>query len=91
MIAERHDEMHDLELVIASVGWSVGFDLEADLQGGRTLEAKIANTEHSVAVRLPEARNDEIDALSSGDGFSCRARLGGWDDLFERLQFDCHE
>ena len=87
ILEEARGETVPLEVTVKRVGWSVGFDLPKELEGGRTVEATVADL-GEVALRFPDSNNDEVDALGPGAPLSCEARVGGWDDLFERLVFD---
>lgn len=56
---------------------------DAELRGGRTVHGLEDGSGKRVELRLPPARNEELDAAGIGELVSAEAVIAGWDELGE--------
>ncbi len=71
---------------VERVDWTSDISLPDHLRSGRTVIGRLEGA--AVAVRYPEARNAEIDALARGARLEVRGIVADWDDFFSRLSIN---
>lgn len=88
LLAASGGREYSVELVVRSVGRTVGFDVPPHLRDGRRVDAELAGSAVRIEARFPPERNNEIDAARPGDALPARVSLAHWDPIFRRARLD---
>ncbi|HAN99297.1 MAG TPA: hypothetical protein DCQ98_18545 [Planctomycetaceae bacterium] len=76
----------DIALTVDRVAYSYGIQDAPEYRSGRTVIGSIDGSNRTVAVQLPDAENDRVGDLRSGDRWQGSGRPLRWDTLYERLE-----
>ncbi|MDP7287631.1 MAG: hypothetical protein QGH94_06530 [Phycisphaerae bacterium] len=87
LIARTTERTYDLKITIKSSSWTLESSLPLEYRNGRTIIARVEETESSeIAVHFPEDVNDKIDDLSVGDTLQLTVRPRKFNKFYDRME-----
>ncbi len=86
IINEHSEQSFDCAVEVEKVERTYSYIPDERFRKGRTATGTLRGTDCKVQVQLPDARNEELDAMRPGSVLQTSCRLLKWNTIYDRLE-----
>jgi len=86
IVEENIDSAFACAIRISKVDRTYSYSSDDRFRNGRTVVGRIEGTECEASLLTPQSRNEEIDALDSGQTLEAQCVLLKWNTIYDRLE-----